>query len=303
MHSDRKEFIKNVGLGLGATALAGCTTSSNSLYPKNQGKLPQVIAAWPFMAAGQKWDAKTFVHYVHQLGVAGVELLDVEHWHLLKKHNLICAATKSHTFIRGMNNKGHHAECMTKLESAIEATSSAGFKNVMTFTGMTDTRQEKNGSLVSLEKGIANCVEGYKKIVRLAEKKKVQLVLEPLNTRDSTHMKGHPGYMGDRLDICLEILEKVASPSLRLLFDVYHIQIMEGDIIRNIQRCKDWIGHVQIAGVPGRGEIGANQEVNYKAIMHAFYNNGYRDAIGHEWIPTLDPLTGLKEAIDICTIH
>ena len=264
--------------------------------------IKQVVAAWPFMNAGPQWKPKKFVRMVRRLGVAGVELFPREHWPLLKKHNLICAATKSHTFIRGLNNKNHHPECFKALEEAIEVTASAGFPNVMTFTGMADTSSEVNGSVVSKEEGQKNCIVGYKKMVQMAEKKNVCLVLEPLNSKRAIQMKGHPGYQGDHLQYCLEIIKAVGSPSLKLLFDVYHIQIMDGDIIRHLRESREYIGHVQIAGVPGRGEIGKNQEINYAAVMTALVEIGYQGYVGHEWIPTGDAMMGLLEAVSICEI-
>ncbi|MEM6802954.1 MAG: TIM barrel protein [Bacteroidota bacterium] len=265
-------------------------------------KIKQVIAAWPFINAGAKWSPEVFVKHVHELGVVGVELLDVKHWDLLKPYGMLCAATKSHGFVRGMNNKNHHAECFQALEKAIKDSADAGFPNVMTFTGLADTRGEKNGSIVSPEEGIKNCIEGYKKMAELAEKQGVSMILEPLNSKVSENMKGHPRYMGDHISYCMEIIKAVSSPGLKLLFDVYHIQIMDGDIIRNMEENMEYIGHVQIAGVPGRGEIGYQQEINYKAVMHALVKNGYEGYVGHEWIPTGDPLKGLKEAVAICTI-
>lgn len=296
---NRRKFIEKLGLITGSTLLTN-PFLSKAAPPK--GKIKQVIAAWPFMNTGPKWSAEQFLKNVNTLGVSGVELFPIEKWHLLKQHNLICAATKSHTFIRGMNNKNHHAECLRVLEKAINATGDAGFPNVMTFTGMADTTNEKNGSKVSLEEGRKNCIEGYKKIVRLAEKRKVTLVLEPLNTKVVENMKGHPGYQGDHVKFCIDLIKAVGSPALKLLFDVYHIQIMDGDIIHHIQQHKEYIGHVQVAGVPGRGEIGQNQEINYKAIMNAFLDVGYQGYVGHEWIPTGDAMEGLKKAVAICDI-
>ena len=163
-----------------------------------------------------------------------MELFPVEHWGLLKKHKLLCAATKSHTFVRGMNNKNHHAECFEILEKAINDTSAAGFPNVMTFTGLADTSGEKNGSIVTAEEGMRNCIEGYKKMAKIAEEKNVTLILEPLNSKVNENMKGHPGYTGDHIDYCMEIIQAVSSPAFKLLFDVYHIQIMDGNLISNI---------------------------------------------------------------------
>ena len=270
--------------------------------PPLKGNIKQVVAAWPFMNAGPKWSAEVFLKQVASLGVAGVELFPVEKWGLLQQHKMICAATKTHTFIRGMNNKNHHAECFKALEKAILVTSAVGFPNVMTFTGLADTIGEPNGSKVSLEEGRKNCIEGYKKMARIAEQKKVTMVLEPLNSKVPENMKGHPGYQGDHIDYCIDIIKAVGTPRLKLLFDVYHIQIMDGDIISNIREHKEFIGHVQVAGVPGRGEIGFRQEVNYARVMRELLAIEYEGYVGHEWIPTGDPVIGLKEAVKICDI-
>lgn len=299
---NRRQFVQRgaiAGLGL-YTSTSGLIAQPNTSRLK--GNIKQVVAAWPFMHAGPKWSPKQFLEQAVSLGVAGVELFPVEHWGKLKEYKLICAATKSHTFIRGMNNKGHHPECFSTLTKAIEATAAAGFPNVMTFTGLADTSDQENGSIVSKEEGLKNCVQGYKKMAQLAEKNKVTLVLEPLNSKVAENMKGHPGYTGDHIDYCIEIIKAVGSPNLKLLFDVYHIQIMDGDIIRHIEQYQEFIGHVQVAGVPGRGEIGDRQEINYARVMKAFLDIGYQGYVGHEWIPTGDPVAGLQEAVSICDI-
>ncbi|MGI9543967.1 MAG: TIM barrel protein [Cyclobacteriaceae bacterium] len=295
----RRNFLKQAGLAIGAGLLSSCVAKPVSNL---KGNINQVIAAWPFMNTGPKWSPETFIQQSQSLGVAGVELYPVEHWGLLKKHDLVCAATKSHTFIRGMNNKNHHSECFEALETAMEATSAAGFPNVMTFTGLADTSSAENGSKVSPEDGMKNCIEGYKKMARIAEQKNVSMILEPLNSKVAENMKGHPGYQGDHIEYCMEIVKAVSSPGLKLLFDVYHIQIMDGDIISHIEKYIEYIGHVQVAGVPGRGEIGKQQELNYKAVMKSLVANGYQGYVGHEWIPTGDAMTGLKEAVAICDV-
>lgn len=299
---NRRQFLQG-----GAIAGLGLYTSTSALLAQSTttpltGNIKQVIAAWPFMNAGPKWSPKQFLEQAANLGVAGVELFPVEHWGMLKEYKLICAATKTHTFIRGMNNKGHHPECFELLEKAMDVTSRAGFPNVMTFTGLADTTDQEHGSLVSREEGLKNCIQGYKKMAQLAEKKKVTMVLEPLNSKVAENMKGHPGYQGDHIDYCIEIIKAVGSPNLKLLFDVYHIQIMDGDIVRHIDQYQEYIGHVQVAGVPGRGEIGDRQEVNYARVMKAFLDIGYQGYVGHEWIPTGDPVAGLQEAVSICDI-
>ena len=298
MTPNRRNFIRGLGA---ATALSSPALAQAQTAIKRKGRIKQVIAAWPF-AVGAKWTPQDLIRHAKQLGVAGIELFDADQLPLLKGTGLVCAATKSHTFVRGMNNKGHHPEVFATLEKTIKATGAAGFPNVMTFTGLLDTSKEKNGSIVSREEGTQNCIEGFKKMAGLAEKHKVTLVLEPLNSRVAEMMKGHPGYQGDHIDDCVEIAKAVSSPGLKVLFDAYHIQIMDGDLIRRLKQHHEFIGHVQIAGNPGRGEIGDNQEINYRGLMKALLEINYTGYVGHEWIPTGDPLEGLREAISICDI-
>ena len=144
---------------------------------------------------------------------------------------------------------------------------------------------------------------GFKKIVGYAEKKKVNLCIEHLNTRDDSHpMKGHPGYQGDDLDWLAAILRKVGSPRLRLLFDVYHVQIMHGDVIRRLEQTKDILGHVHTAGNPGRGELDDTQEINYPPIMRKLLEIKYTGYVGQEFIPTRNPLEGLRQAMKLCDV-
>ena len=254
------------------------------------------------MNQGPRWDVETLARNASALGCDALELIEPDRWDVLERHGLICAATKSHTFVRGMNNPGHWPECHAKLRAAIDATSAAGFPNVMTFTGLADTSTEPNGSLVGPQQGLDNCVEGYRQIVGYAERANVTLVLEPLNTRDPEPMKGHPGYLGDHVDECMEIIRRVDSPALRLLFDVYHVQIMDGDLVRRIHELRDYIAHVQVAGCPGRGPLGPDQEIQYPAVMRALVDIGYEGYVGHEWIATGDATRQLAEAVAICSV-
>jgi len=166
---------------------------------------------------------------------------------------------------------------------------------VITFTGL-------RGDIPD-DVGLKNCVAGLKKIIGYAEQKKVNVCLEMLNSRDDTHpMKGHPGYQGDHTDYCIEIIKQVGSPRLKLLFDVYHVQIMDGDVIRRIRQYKDYIGHVHTAGNPGRCELDETQEIQYRPIMQALADVGYTGYVGHEFIPTRDPLAGLRQAVSVCRV-
>lgn len=298
----RRSFVTRIGL-IGATAAtvgSGCRLWSNDIV--RRGRLKQSIAGWCFMNQGPRWDIETLAATAARLGCHALELVAPRHWDVLRRHGLICAATKSHTFVRGMNNLGHWPECHARLRTAIEVTAAAGFPNVMTFTGLADTSREPNGSVVAAEEGIDNCVRGYQQIVGTAERAGVTLILEPLNTRDTAPMKGHPGYLGDHVEECMEIILRVGSPALKLLFDVYHIQIMDGDLIRRIGELAEFIAHVQVAGCPGRGPLGADQEINYRAVMQAFVDMGYDGYIGHEWIATGDARQQLESAVTLCDV-
>lgn len=294
MRVSRRNFIAAAG------AVAGCSEVART-GPAHRGRIRHSVAGWCFMRYGEKWSIEKLAEAASQTGCEAVELVGPDAWPTLKKYNLICAATPSHTFVRGMNNPKHWDECLQKLRAAIEATSAAGFPNVMTFTGFADTTKE-GGSIVGPEEGLKNCVDAYKKIVGLAEASRVTLVLEPLNSRVSEPMKGHPGYQGDHVDYCVEIIKKVGSPGLKLLFDVYHAQIMDGDLVARIRQHGKLIGHVQTAGNPGRGELDERQEIFYPAVMRAFVEAGYTGFVGHEFIPTGDPARGLADAVARCTV-
>lgn len=303
----RRGALQAVSLAAAAAALptlGGCKSMSRSGGGVvKHGRIKQVPANWCFTSASPKpWTLEELLDNTEKLGMPGVELVKPDQWHLLKERGLVNAATPSHMFIRGMNNLGHHEECLTKLRAAIKASGEAGFPNVMTFTGFADTSNEPKGSKVTADEGMANCIKGYKQVAPMAADLGVQMVLEPLNTRDATEMKGHPGYQGDHIDYCAKIIREVDSPGLKLLFDVYHVQIMDGDLIRRIHENKDIIGHVQIAGNPGRGPIGPEQEINYRAVMQAFVDIGYEGYVGHEWIPTDNPFEELKQGVQICDV-
>jgi hydroxypyruvate isomerase len=165
---------------------------------------------------------------------------------------------------------------------------------VITFTGFREDIPD--------DAGLANCVKAYKQIVGHAEKSKVNLCLEMLNSRVSEEMKGHPGYQGDHTEYVMEIIKRVGSPRLTLLFDVYHVQIMDGDLISRIRQYHEHIGHVHVAGCPGRNEIDAGQEINYPAVMRALAEVGYSGYVGHEFVPTRDAFQSLKQAVEICSV-
>ena len=206
---------------------------------------------------------------------------------------------------------------MAMLRKSIDDAADAGYKTVITFTGFAeesgpwadgknpDVKKlgDKKRKVIDADEGLKNCVAGFKEIVGYAEKKKVDLSLEMLNTRADDHpMKGHPGYQGDGIDYCMEIINQVGSKSFGLLFDLYHVQIMDGDIITRMHECGEAINHVHTAGNPGRGELDGDQEINYAPCMKALVEMGYKGFVGQEFIPTRDPLDGLTAAVEMCDV-
>jgi hydroxypyruvate isomerase len=254
-------------------------------------RLKQSIVQWCFQ---KHWNIDELCAQARRLGCFSVELVDPKDWPTLKKNGLVCAIAGSHWFDKGMNNPKYQEMCIDKMRKAIDACAEFGFPNVITFTGFRED--------VPDDVGARNCVAGYKKIIGHAEQKKVTLCLEMLNSRVSEEMKGHPGYQGDHTDYCMDIIKQVGSPRLKLLFDVYHVQIMDGDVIRRIRQYAEYIGHVHTAGNPGRAELDDKQEINYRPIMQALVEAGYKGYVGQEFIPTRDPARGLEEAVALCDV-
>ena len=207
-------------------------------------------------------------------------------------------------YIKGFNNPKYRDEVIARTTKMIDSCEAAGIPAVIAFTGFKwrDAEDSASGAMTD-EEAFDNCVTGLKKIAGHAEKKNVTICLEHLNTRDDSHpMKGHPGYQGDNVDAVANMLRRVGSDKVKLLFDIYHVQIMNGDVIRRIEECKDIIGHVHTAGNPGRGELDESQEINYPPIMQKLLAIGYQGYVGQEFIPTRDPLVGLREAVMLCDV-
>jgi hydroxypyruvate isomerase len=228
------------------------------------------------------------------LGLQSVELCDPKFWPDLKQLGLTCAISGSHGFAKGFAHVEEHDECLTVLRKRIDDCVAFGVGRLITFSGF------RRG--LSDEEGMKNMVNGLKKIVGLAEQKKVTLCLEMLNSRVATNMKGHPDYFCDDLERSVEVCRRVGSERLKVLFDIYHVQIMHGDVITRIQQHLPFIGHVHTAGVPGRNEIDDTQEINYPPIMRALIAAGYQGFVGQEFIPVRDPIESLTQGVRICDV-
>ena len=284
-----------------ATLLSAVSAPASAFEPRfsraDGNRIRQSIAHWCF---SEHWSVEQTIDHAVDLGCQSVELIEPKYFPLLDKKGLVCAIGQidmapDPPFVKGWNNPKHHEQLLKATRDSIDACAEHGYPNVIAFTGMHDG--------FSKEEGAKNCVDGLKKIVDYAQKKQVVLCIEVLNTRDDTHpMKGHPGYQGDDTEYVVDIIRRVDSANLKLLFDVYHIQIMNGDVIRRLRQYKDLLGHVHVAGNPGRNEIGNDQEICYKAVMEALIEIGYEGYVGQEFLPTGDPLASLAAAVKICDV-
>lgn len=272
------------------------------------GRIRQSLVLWCLDATEWGWDLERVCRLARDLGCRSVELVLPEGWPTVREHGLECALAYNGMpdppFARGLNNTAYHEEVIARTVEAIDRCADFGVPNVIAFTGYRwrDAMDPASGA-IPLAEGADNCVKGLKALASRAEVRGVTVCLEQLNTRDDTHpMKGHPGYQGDDLDYCAEIVRRVASPNVKLLFDVYHVQVMNGDVIRRLRRYRDLLGHVHVAGNPGRGELDGSQEVNYPAVMRTLLDVGYEGFVGLEFIPTRDPERGLAEAVALCDV-
>jgi hydroxypyruvate isomerase len=225
-----------------------------------------------------------------KIGLKSIELLDPADWPALKKHGLICAMANGPSRIPdGFNRLENHEWLIPQFRTRIQEVAEAGFPSVICFSG--------NRAGMDDEEGLANCVKGIKEIMSAAETAGVTVAMELLNSKVD-----HPDYMCDHTAWGVELVKQVGSDRFKLLYDIYHMQIMEGDVIRTIRDNHQYIAHYHTGGNPGRNEIDETQELNYAAIMRAIVDTGFTGYVAQEFIPTRDPITSLQQAITICDV-
>lgn len=305
-HGTRRSRIsrRTVLKATAVTALAGALeprtvkgqTASSQVpggFKITKNRIHQSVMGWCF----SPMSARDLARACREIGIVAIEGIGREHYPIARELGLKISLIGSHGFARGPFSTANHAFCIEELRKGIDLAASVGCKNVITFTGM-----REHG--VSDEEGARNCVTCWKQIIGHAEKKGINLCLEHLNSRDNTHpMKGHPGYFGDDLDLCVKLIEQVGSPNMKLLFDIYHVQIMHGDVIRRLRKHKEMIAHYHTAGVPGRGELDETQEINYPPILRAILESGYEGYVAQEFIPTWpDKVAALRHAAMVCDV-
>ncbi len=251
------------------------------------GKFKHSVCRWCY----DKIPLEALCDMAKGCGIHSVELLNEDEWDIVLSRGLEVALSNGSSLgiPRGFNTIAHHEQLQKEISDLIPKAASKGIPQIIVFSG------NRNG--MDDEQALENCATGLKPLVKLAEQYNVRLIMELLNSKIN-----HPDYHCDKTPWGVKLVDKIGSPQFRLLYDIYHMQIMEGDVIRTITEHAAYIAHYHTAGVPGRHEIEDKQELYYPAIMRAIAATGFTGYVAQEFIPLGDPMTSLKKSIQICTV-
>lgn len=293
--SNRRNMIKQLTLGSVAVTTGKLFTGFEQIEEveyKLKGNINHSVCAWTY-------DFLTLDELcvvVKKLGFSAIDLIAPKDWPVLQKHNIhcsMCYTAGKISLTEGWNNKKFHEQLIKDFNEAIPLVAASGYKNLICFSG------NRNG--MDDETGMNNCVEGLKHIMALAEKHKVIIQMELFNSKVD-----HKDYMCDKSAWGIELCKRIGSPNFKLLYDIYHMQINEGDVIRTIKDNHQYFGHYHTAGVPGRHEINETQELYYPAIMKAIAETGFKDYVAQEFMPTgktkEEKIAALKYALKRCDV-
>ncbi len=294
----RRRFLAaGAAAAAGASAGIGALLSPSTTHAATNDRLPPVasfrhsVCRWPF----PKLTVDQLSRMAQELGLDSVELLEPEEWAIARRYGLTCAMGYATVpdprsrLTRGFNRVEHHAWLLPAYERAIPLAAAAKIPNLICFSGNRDGMSD--------EQGLDVCARGLAALMPAAERHGVTICMELLNSKVD-----HPDYQCDRTPWGVSLVRRIGSNRFRLLYDIYHMQIMEGDVIRTIRDNHEYIAHYHTAGVPGRHEIDDSQELNYPAIMRAIAGTGFAGYVAQEFIPTRDPRTALAEAVRLCTV-
>jgi hydroxypyruvate isomerase len=264
----------------------GALAAASQARPAVKGRLKQSVSRWCF----EKWSLDKLAQEAARIGCKGIDLIDYKEWPTVQKYGLIPSMTPGGgTISDGLNRRDNHTRIEAELRENIDRAAAAGVPNVITFSG--NRRGLPDGE------GIENCAAGLNRIKKYAEEKGVTVNLELLNSKVD-----HKDYQCDHTGWGVEVMKRVDSPRVKLLYDIYHMQIMEGDVIRTIRDNFTYIGHFHTGGVPGRHEIDDSQELNYAAVARAIVDLKYQGYFAHEFVPARDPLKSLEQAVQLCDV-
>jgi len=280
----RRQVLGTLGT-LGAAA-ALPTNLSLAEVARPAARLKQSVSRWCY----GRIPLDDLCEAAKTIGYKSVELLSEKEWEVPKKHGMACAMANGFgTIPVGFNRPDNHDKLVADAERMIPLVAAAGVPNIVVFSG--------NRTGLSDGEGIANCIAGLKRVTPTAERHNVTLCLEMLNSKVD-----HKDYQADHTAWAVQVVQGVNSPRLKLLYDIYHMQIMDGDVIATVRANFGHIAHFHTGGVPGRAEIDDTQELNYRRVMQAIADLGFTGYVGQEFVPKRDPLTSLKQAFEICDV-
>jgi hydroxypyruvate isomerase len=270
--------------GLGAAAAPGGQPPGRAV---TRGRLRQSVSRWCY----QKMPLPDLCRAVAAMGVPAIDLLEPADWPVVREHGLICSMGYGGggSIRDGLNNPANHDRIVGNLTEAMPKAAAMGVPNLITFFGNRQGRGDKEA--------VDNCVSGLNRLKAAAEKHGVTICVELLNSRVD-----HADYHGDRTEFGVAVVSAVNSPRVKLLYDIYHMQIMEGDVIRTIRKHAAHIAHYHTGGVPGRHELDDTQELQWPPICRAIVESGFAGYLAHEFVPVRDPMTSLREAVVLCDV-
>jgi hydroxypyruvate isomerase len=274
----RRSALITTGLALGAAA------RRSPAAPK--GRLKQSVARWCFA----KISIDDLCRQAAEMGIQGIDLVEPADWPTLKKYGLVPAMTQGKASIpNGFNRVENHDRLVSELEERIKLAAENKVPNVIAFSG--------NRRGLADDQGRDNCITGLRRVKKIAEDAGVTICLELLNSKVN-----HKDYQCDHTAWGVDVMKGVDSPRVKLLYDIYHMQIMEGDIIRTIRDNFQYIGHFHTGGVPDRHELDDTQELQWRSVAKAIADLNYQGYFAHEFVPAKDPIPSLRQAVELCTV-
>jgi hydroxypyruvate isomerase len=292
----RRTFLKSsfaATIATSASSFANAQNQETGNAPETKaptsrkGRIRQSVSRWCYkdIPLDQLCQASA------QMGLKGVDLLEVSEWETPRKYGLICTMGYGGggTIPDALNRTENHDAIEAAFRKNIPLAAKSGVPNVITFSG--------NRKGMSDDEGAKNCVIGLNRLKKIAEDNGVNICMELLNSK-----RNHHDYMCDHTAWGVRVVSEVNSPRVKLLYDIYHMQIMEGDLIATIRENIQWLGHFHTGGVPGRHELDNTQEVQWDGVMRAIADLNFQGYVAHEFVPTRDPLTSLREAVDLCDV-
>lgn len=292
--SSRRKLLKQLAVGsiaVAANPIASLAVNNNDEMYKLKGNINHSVCRWTYNFL----PLDELCTVANKIGLKAIDLIGPKEWNVLKSHGLdssMCNGAEI-SLTEGWNHTEYHSTLIKNYTDHINLVADAGYKNLICFSG------NKKG--MDDETGLKNCVDGLKQIMALAEKRGVILQIEVFNSKVN-----HPDYMADNTKWTIELCKRLGSPNFKILYDIYHMQISEGDIIATIKKNHEYFGHYHTAGVPGRHEIDETQELFYPAIIKAVLDTGFKGYLAQEFIPTAttkeDKIKALKKAVKLCDV-